>query len=193
MKLSECQQRLESIAGYENYEKKERNCEKSTTYILGDSMIKNIQGWKLSQRINNKQNVLVKSFSGATVNCMKAYVKPSLDKHPNRIILHVDTNDLNTASSPEDIASGIVELALSINEKNICPIISGLIPRADQYESKRSLVNGFRQRLCSVRNICFIDHCNIDKNVHLNKSMIHLNKLGSKVVLKFFSKHLKKL
>ena len=88
MKLSECQQRLKSIAGYENYKKKERNCEKSTTYILGDSMVKNIQGWKLSQRINNKQNVLVKSFSGATVNCMKAYVKPSLDKHPNRIILH---------------------------------------------------------------------------------------------------------
>ena len=193
MKVSECQQRLKSIAGYENYEKKERNYEKSTTCILGDSILKNIQGWKLSQSINNKQNVIVKSFSGATVNCMKAYVKPSLDKHPDKIILHVGTNDLKTALSPENIANGIVELALSINEKNICPIISGLIPHADQYDSKRSLVNEFLQRLCSVRNICFIDHCNIDKNLHLNKSMIHLNKLGSKVVLKNYSKHLQKL
>ena len=126
------------------------------------------------------------------MNCMKAYVKPSLDKHPDRIILHVGTNYLKTASSPEDIASGIVELA-SINEKNICPIISCFIPRADQYDSKRSLVNEFIQRLCSVRNIFFIDHCNIDKNLNLNKSMIHLNKLGSKVVLKNYSTHLQKL
>ena len=40
MKLFECQQRLKSIAGYENYEKKERNYEKSTTCILGDSIVK---------------------------------------------------------------------------------------------------------------------------------------------------------
>jgi len=40
--------------------------------ILGDSMMKGIKGFEISSK---DQKVVVKSFSGATVDCMKDYVK----------------------------------------------------------------------------------------------------------------------
>jgi hypothetical protein len=59
--------------------------------ILGDSMLKFINPSKL--RKSSKRNVLVKTFPGAKVNDMKHYVKPTTDKTPDHLILHVGTND----------------------------------------------------------------------------------------------------
>ena len=62
-------------------------------YILGDSMIKNLKGWKMSTKLKNA-NVYVKDFAGAKVRCMKDNIKPSLREKPDHIVLHVGTNDL---------------------------------------------------------------------------------------------------
>ena len=56
--------------------------------ILGDSMIKHLNGWEMSKRINSKCKIFVKTFSGATTTCMEEYTKPSLRMSPNHFILH---------------------------------------------------------------------------------------------------------
>ena len=43
--------------------------------ILGDSMIKHVNGWEISRKLQNCK-VYVKHFSGAKTKCMKDYIKP---------------------------------------------------------------------------------------------------------------------
>lgn len=60
--------------------------------ILGDSMIKMLKPSRLQRSIGKK--TVVKTFPGASVADMKHYVKPTLEKNPELIILHVGTNDI---------------------------------------------------------------------------------------------------
>ena len=46
-----------------------------TTVIIGDSIIRNIQGWQLGKEVGHR--VVVKSFAGATTSDMSHYVKPT--------------------------------------------------------------------------------------------------------------------
>ena len=58
-------------------------------YILGDSMVKHVEGWKLKKYIDQYHNVYVRSFSGAKVKCMKGYVKPCIrEKNPDYVVFH---------------------------------------------------------------------------------------------------------
>ena len=60
--------------------------------VVGDSMVKNLQGWR---RLSTEENhVVAKSFAGATTSDMEDYVKPVIRKEPQKLILHVGTNDL---------------------------------------------------------------------------------------------------
>ena len=61
--------------------------------IKGDSIVKNIERWRLIKRM--KSSVAVKSIPGATTNGMKHPIKGCLeDNFPDSIILHVGTNNL---------------------------------------------------------------------------------------------------
>ena len=42
---------------------------------LGDSMVKHINGWEISKRLQSDCKVYVKQFSGAKTKCMKDYMK----------------------------------------------------------------------------------------------------------------------
>ena len=53
---------------------------KISVRILGDSMVKGIEGYKIKKALNNKINVYIKSFPGAIIEDMYSYAKPSL-KH----------------------------------------------------------------------------------------------------------------
>ena len=48
---------------------------KKIIFILGGSIVKHVEGWKLSKNVDRKDKVYVKSFSSAKVKCMKDYVK----------------------------------------------------------------------------------------------------------------------
>ena len=73
---------------------------KDTVFILEDSVVKEVNGLKLTRNINHKYLVKVRSFFSARVSCMNDYVKPTLwDLNPKHIILHIGTNDLNTENS----------------------------------------------------------------------------------------------
>ena len=58
---------------------------------------------------------VVKGFPGATVSDMEDYVKPITCKSPDKVILHVGTNDLNN-SIPKAIADSIMNLCTQIKE-----------------------------------------------------------------------------
>ena len=49
---------------------------KSKVFILGDSMVKHIQGLEINRKLDYKQNVYGRQFYGAKINCMSDYVKP---------------------------------------------------------------------------------------------------------------------
>ena len=87
---------------------------KPVTVIVGDSMVKNVRGWDLS---NQKNKVIVKSFSGATTEDMEDYLKPILRKEPKNLILHVGTNDLK-AMEPAHLSNSIESLAVNIEENS---------------------------------------------------------------------------
>ena len=92
---------------------------KSEVYVIGDSIVKNLDGRKMAR----KKNVKVRSFPGATTSDMTDFVKPIIRKKPESVILHVGTNDLK--SNPEaQIADNIIELANSIRNQQINCVIS---------------------------------------------------------------------
>ena len=51
---------------------------KKNVYILSDSIVKHMEGWKLKNSSVNSHNVYGRSFLGAKVKCMKDSVKPSI-------------------------------------------------------------------------------------------------------------------
>ena len=79
--------------------------EKLKIYILGDSMIKKLNGYFLTKKVKHKYLIKVRSFSGAKVSCMVDHVKQTLrDYKPDHIILHARTNDLRTEKTSSQIA-----------------------------------------------------------------------------------------
>ena len=50
---------------------------KKVTVVAGDSILKHVEGWRLS---NTSNHVVVKSFSGATTSDMEDYLRPVLRK-----------------------------------------------------------------------------------------------------------------
>ena len=83
-----------------------------STYILGDSMMKHVAGWKSKKSIDKNHNFYVRRFSGAKVKYMKDYVNPCIrEKNPEYIIFHVGTNELNSELQTERIAKSIIDVA----------------------------------------------------------------------------------
>lgn len=153
------------------------NSKKSVTCIIGDSMIKNIQSWKLNKNLK-KTFVVTKSFSGATTEDMYDYVKPAIKHKPNRFLVHVGTNDLKSAETASQVAKGIINFALSCSKEADVPVIvSSLITRDDNLYQKVEAVNEILEKSCEERNMGFIDNSNITNN-DLNGSKLHLNKTG---------------
>ena len=65
-----------------------------TSVLIGDSMIKNIQGWNVGKEVGHR--FLVKAFSGATTTDMMDYIKPTINQNPTEVIIHCGTNDLKS-------------------------------------------------------------------------------------------------
>ena len=147
-----------------------------TTVIIGDSIIRNIQGWQLGKEVGHR--VVVKSFAGATTSDMSHYVKPTLDKKPDQIILHAGTNDLGKLS-PSEIADNIVDLAREIESSTDAQvIISELVTRSDLSDSGNvDAVNKRLRKFCNQRQWHFILHDDIH-STDLNRGGLHLGETG---------------
>ena len=93
-------------------------------FILGDSIVKHIQGWEITKKLDDKQKVYVRQFSGSKVSCMKDYVKPPIRENNLDHILHVGTNDVPSEKTPHVIAQSIVGLAKTVANDNLQVTVS---------------------------------------------------------------------
>jgi hypothetical protein len=158
--------------------------------ITGDSMIKHINGYKMS-KFNTR--VQVSTFPGCTTLDMDDYVKPVLRKKPDKLILHVGTNSLkgreNSTHCAEEIISLGEKIKRSISETEL--VVSCLVTRSDDEMLTRKVneVNVALKESCIQKHWKFIDHTNITIN-QLNQSRIHLNKMGSRMMARNFTNYI---
>ena len=88
---------------------------KATVFILGDSIVKELNGFLLKRKIKHKCLLKVRPFSSAKVRCMHDHVKPIVrDFNLNHIILPCGINDLNSEQTGSYIARSDIKLALSL-------------------------------------------------------------------------------
>ena len=147
------------------------------TIIVGDSIAKDIEGWRLNKRM--KSPVAVKSIPGATTKSMKHHIKGRLeDNSPDSVILHVGTSNLKNKESVEDIANDVMNMAIFIRNEKTNVFVSGLIVRNDRLNDKGKSVNSLLKRRCDEEKICFVDNTNINVGM-LNNSRLHLNERGT--------------
>ena len=74
--------------------------------VVGDSIVKIVKGL-----------FVVRSFPGAKTADMESYIKPTLKKKPERVIIHCGTNYLKN-NTPQSIADNILSLAKSNQQEN---------------------------------------------------------------------------
>ena len=71
---------------------------KKFVFILGDSIVKNLNGFLIMTTNNNKHIVTTRPYTSMKVYCMYDHMKPTLRAvNLDNIILHVRTGDLNSA------------------------------------------------------------------------------------------------
>ena len=161
--------------------------EKKNIVILGDSMIKHVNGYDMSKKLKNCK-AYVKSFSGSNVRCMKDHMKPSMREKPDHTILHVGTNDLNSDRPSNLIAKSIIDLVITLKNNSQNVSISNIIMRNDSFNEKAMEVNGYLKQLCIEKNIFLIDHTKTIHSRNINRSKLHLNKSGSIILSNNFVK-----
>ena len=82
------------------------------TYIIGDSILNNINEKLLS---NKRRNVKVYSLSGATTRDLKDFIRPLAETRPGKVIIHCGTNDIGDYSA-EEITNNLIDPKSLINE-----------------------------------------------------------------------------
>ena len=177
----------------ENQRSKEWKKNKKNILIIGDSMVKHLDGRKLKGSLRNEQNVYVKSFSGANAEDMVDYSKPPMKRNPDVVILHVGTNSLGTDKPAQAIVNEISDLAVTLRNGENEVVVSAIISRGDNstLNEKAKAVNEELKIVCETNDLDFIEHENIDETKHLNGSSLHLNRMGTVLLADNFTKYLK--
>ena len=149
---------------------------KEKIFIVGDSLIRNLNGWMMSRR----KVVKIHSFSGSTVQELDLFIKSLLARKPHHVILLIGTNDIpGTNMTAETIAEKIMEIGKKIEDHGIRRTISELVTRSDlsTYNNKVKSVNMKLKEITAKTKIGFVEQSNIGYE-HLNSGGLHLNKRG---------------
>ena len=156
--------------------------------IAGDSMIKDLRGYRMSKAANVK----VYPFTGSTTGDLVDHIKPLLRRKPpmDKLILHIGTNSLiEHTGKPIAAADEIVDLVrdISVNHPNIDIAVSSIVSRADHQVLNAMIptVNKTLQKFCRQNGWAFIDNSSLNSE-HLNGSKLHLNKSGTALLAKHF-------
>ena len=114
---------------------------------------------------------------------------PLFEKNLNLIIIHTGTNDIqNNANSLQKIKKVISSIKQYDTNDNIKIALSSIIHRSDQdFEDKINETNRKLETLGKGMGMVFINNSNIDITC-LNRSKLHLNKGGTSLLIKNFSK-----
>ena len=156
---------------------------KKTVVIAGDSMVKNVIGPKLSN-VGSDHFYVVKPFPGVTVEDMNDFIKPLVRKRPDKLTLHIGTNNLKSLPA-KAVADSIVNLMNTIKDSSPDTVVgvSALVVRNDNQElaGKVKQVNNFLRNPCKHLQISYLENANINSS-HLNSRGLHLNYVGSSIL-----------
>ena len=162
---------------------------KTTVFIVGDSMIKKVDGYLLTDSLKHQYLVKTRPFSTAKTIGMYDYIKPTQrDVKAEIFVLNVGTNDLPLSKSPKNISEEITTLAKSMKTENNKIIVSSIVCCAYSFREKVDEVNAHLEEVCAEKDMAIITLVNINPKRHLNKSRLHLNDAGIfvLVILKLF-------
>ena len=98
--------------------------------ILGDSMLNSM----LKEKELNKNadiNIKIRKYPGASSTDILNYIKPSLRKKPDQIVIHPGTNDLTNNHNYLNDVHKIVKMVVKETCKNTKLCFSSLICRTD--------------------------------------------------------------
>jgi len=177
--------------GFKQQKQRSGQKNKRSITIIGDSILKDCKTHKMKHKLQPNERLYVKSFPGSTIEDMHDYVRPTLKRKPELMILHVGTNDLRGEKLAKDISSDIIKLAMEMKCDTNDVMISSLVSRGDKWNAKAIEVNGILKQECEKLNITFIEHKNIDPNKHLNGSKLHLNWKGTVAIASNFLEHIR--
>ena len=153
----------------------EKRKDNKRVFIVGDCNIKHLNGYVIGGK-TGKCNVNVRPFDGTKVRCMKDHIKPVIRDKPDRIIVHVEVNDILSDKDAGDIAESIADLTMSAKSPTCDVSISNIITRKDIYQHKAQKVNNHLKEVCTNKSITLFDHNKNIKHQHLNKSKLNLTK-----------------
>ncbi len=105
--------------------KSKASTKQNTIEMKGDSILKEIERFKMSEA--SGERVFIKSFSGATTDCMNSHAVPAIKRNPKAVILHCGANDVRSNMTPDNIAEEIIDLAKEIRSKEKNVYVSGLV------------------------------------------------------------------
>ena len=160
----------------DNNKVKEKN---KKIIILGDSMSR-YQRPKFLSKNNNLVNI--RFHPGTTTEDIVDFVKPVIRKKPDAVIIHAGhTNGTNTMKLVRKIMKTIQEMQ---DSGKIGIGFSGIIQRADRnFKDQIKETNDKLKRYCEGNGFVYVDNDNINEK-SLNKSLLHLNKAGNKLLSK---------
>ena len=113
---------------------------------------------------------------------MRDYIKPTMARKPDMIVLHTGTNDLKRNKTPSDIASEIIQLAKSIKTNRIEVAVSSVTLRGDKLAEKAKKVNINLQEKSTAENFAIIQHTNINSKLDLFSDKLRPNKKGQGIL-----------
>ena len=87
--------------------------------------MKDIEGWRLNKIMKSTGHV--KSIPGATTKGVKHHVRGCLEgSSPDAAILYFRANNLKNNKDPEDIATDIISLSISVKNEKKTLVVSGI-------------------------------------------------------------------
>ena len=107
---------------------------KKEVFVVGDSTIRYVNG----REVSRNDSVKVRSHPGATTDDFIDYVRPTIRKKPNLIIIHSGTNDIqNNVNTLQKIRKVISSIKEYDTDDNIKIALSSIFHRSDHnFEDK---------------------------------------------------------
>ena len=147
---------------FEDVNSKKKSGNQRSISIIGDSILKEIDPYLMRKKLNNKTDKLyVHSFKGATVKHMNHHAQPVMGYNPNLVIIHAVTNSLRGSSTPDEVATEILELTTSLKNGTNEIVVSSIVPRRDHLNEKVGKVNDALTTKTSALGIGFISRLKV--------------------------------
>ena len=126
------------------------------------------------------------------IDDLEDYIKPTLKKKSNKIIIHAGTNNLKK-DNPKEVMKKFEKLITGVksDHPNVDITLSSIIKRSDNKDLNQKIhkVNELLKSYCEVNNFGFINNDNIPEQF-LNSGGLHLNHRGIQALVSNFRSYI---